>query len=258
MYLRSLSGLTASNRMSKLIPYHGILVREDNPADKTVIKQCLKNYSRFTFDENSKVLDLGVFVGGFGVMALEKNVAAYLGVEADKENLAVAEQNLLKYGKKAEILFGAASASDAETLTFYQTDSAQKYNCGTIAVDSRNKGHRPIRVDVPNHSIDKLIAQFSPSHLKMDIEGAENDWLAQNEGVVHPCVKEFALEVHRGPKIAEFAQRALPRILEDFELVYCDPMIAFSAVSDNVIEIPLLNIKTTGTLMAVDLFFRRK
>lgn len=242
-----------------LIEYHGYKIRQDNPADKTVVNQCEDNYKFFTFDSTSRVLDLGVYIGVFAKMAMMSGAAEYLGIEPDPSNLRVANENLLPFkNKNWSILDGVASTSNEETLTFYQTNSLQTHNCGTIAVDSRNMNRRPIRNVVNNHPIDKLIETFQPTHLKMDIEGAENDWFEKNDGVLPSCIEQFAVEVHRGPKIQRFARHAMPNILKDFELINCAPMIAFSAVSKKPVSVPELNISSTGTLMAVDLFFKRR
>lgn len=245
-----------------LIPYRGLLIRENNPADKVVLRQCADNYGSFRYTPRSRVLDFGVYVGGFARMALEHDIEEYLGIEADAENYMVAKQNLkaLKtptLGKK--IIHAAASVSLEETVTLYQTNTAQKYNCGTVAVDSGNLGHRPIHTIVKNVNIREVIADFRPTHVKMDIEGAEIQWLKDIGGEIPAHIEEIAIELHRASHIHDLSKRGILRnILEDFEIVHVDPMIAFEDRVKTKIDIPEFNLRQTGSLLAIDVFLRRK
>lgn len=242
--------------------YKGLYVRKDRHDDRDMIKECLEVYKHFSWANGDVVLDLGVNVGGFASMVLASGLpASYIGVEADPENYEIAKlniKNLNKQKMKILLLKGAASASNEKTLTFYQTESGNAKCSGTIAVTTRNINMRPVHTKVKNFNIDELLKDSQPNRVKMDIEGAEYDWLAQNKGVMPSHIDEIAFDLHRMNGIKLFEEQYLPNFLKDFELVSAQANTAYEGKKEMKWALPGFGLKGTGMVFALDVFFRRK
>lgn len=244
--------------MTELMEFKGVLVRKDSGNDKDMVRECLSNYTIFNFDESSIVMDLGGHIGGFAKMALNHPIKQYIAVEADPENFEVLSANA---NDSRSILYsGAVSASEEDVLVFYQTESKNSKCSGTVAPkSSRSKASRKVRYEVPNHNIFKLFEKHQPTHLKVDIEGAEWPWLEISGGEFPTSVQEISFELHSQDKITEFEKRWLPRVLQDYELIKATPNYGFASKDSEITwDFPDLGVKGPGTLWGLDVFFRRK
>lgn len=253
------------NKNIELVCYKGLLVRKNRKDDRNMIKECRDVYRYFDFRAKDVVLDLGVNVGGFAAMAIDAGVKQYVGVEADPENAYIAEKNIASCVsrsagscKQTVLLVGAASASTAKTLTFAQTESGNSKCSGSIVLNKRNERFRTIRYKVKNYNLDELFATYKPSLVKMDIEGAEYPWFESNKGKFPRCVREIALDLHGEKGIHRFESEWLGEILKDFELVHAQANTAFEGNKKLRYAFPMLGIKGTGKVYAMDVFFRRR
>lgn len=248
-------------KQSDLKLYKNLYVRKDRNDDKNMIKECLSVYSHFSFAKNDVVLDFGVNVGGFAAMALASSVKKYIGIEADPSNYQIAELNINRLNTNKThitLLNGAASAFLDNTLKFYQTESGNAKCSGTISVDSRNLHHRKISYFVKNFNIDQLIKTHKPNRIKMDIEGAEYDWFAQNKGVMPAHIDEIAFDLHRMKGICLFEKTYLQNFLKDFDIINVCANTAYETNKNLTWKLPGFNIKGSGKVFALDVFFRRK
>lgn len=235
--------------------FKGVWVRPDDAADKRMVNECRKNYVHFKFDEQSRVVDLGTNVGAFGVMCREAGVRFYHGFEANEANFKVASINVLsddpayKYG----ITHAAVSALKDPTVTFYNRGSKQASCSGTMAPNAIKSNMTPVVVE--NIFIDRVIEEFQPSHLKMDIEGAEKDILRHWDYVVPSCVREFSLEIHAPSYCKKFYETYGKKIEEQFDLVQAEPCHGFFNKGS---EWEMFGMKKNSVLYGFDLFYRRK
>ena len=246
---------------SKLKLYKGLWVRKDRHDDRNMIKECLDVYQYFKFKETDVVLDLGVNVGGFAAMALANKIWKYVGIEADPENAEIARMNIHRSNPhlvEAEVITAAASTSLEKELTFYQTESGNAKCSGTIVITPHNRAMRKVHYVVRNLNLDELIREHQPTIVKMDIEGAEHAWFAENLGVFPKCVREIAFDLHHRKDIEKFERDYLPNILKDFELVHASANTAFEGKKELTYNFPGFKLKGHGVVYCVDAFFRRK
>lgn len=235
--------------------YKGIWVRKGKGVDRDMAKDCLKHYSAFNLDSNSIVMDLGANIGGFGNMVMNSDAGSYIAYEPDPENFKMLQMNTNE-DSRAILHQSVVSMSDQPTLTFHQNESGKSACSGTVVPKKR----RSIQYDVSNTHFDEAFEKYKPTHLKMDIEGAEEDWLRANEGVFPDHVQEFALEIHGKPIYQEFNDVWYHNIIKDFDILHVYPNTGF--IKDNS---PLWNYSNlgiedlkAGSVFGIDIFMRRK
>lgn len=222
---------------SDLKMYKGVLVRKDNPSDAGMVKECLANYSDMKIDSESVVLDLGAHVGGFAVMAINRGIKRYIGVEADQENFGILSKNIQRVIEHMAIstrekvpeccLFsGATTTLQDPYVTFYTRRSKQAKCSGSATPRKVTKALDPVQV--PNWNVDNLIAAHTPTHIKMDIEGAEIDILKTWDYIIPDGVEEIAIEIHSTPYCMEYETQHHQKILDQgFKLVHARPNHGF-------------------------------
>lgn len=205
--------------------YKGVLVRKDYGNDKTIVNECLKNYTHFKMDENSTVLDLGGHIGGFGVLCRNANVKKYVAYEADAENFEVLTANMNGFDR-AELNHSAVSALKDDHLTFYIRPSKQSKCSSTICPSKVNKGMT--RVDVKNTYIEDVFSKYEPTHVKMDIEGAEKDILVLWNNQVPRFIKQLAIEIHAPGYVKQFEDVIHPEFVKQgLKLIHASPVHGF-------------------------------
>lgn len=235
--------------------FKGVWVRPGDAADKPMVNECRKNYVNFKFDDQSRVVDLGCNIGAFAVMCREAGVKFYHAFEANEANFKVATMNVLsedlsyQYG----ITHAAVSALKDPTVTFYNRGSKQASCSGTIVPSAIKSNMTP--VVVTNIFIDDIINEFQPTHLKIDIEGAEKDILKYWDYVIPSCVQELSLEIHALTYCKKFYESYNKKIQKQFELVRAEPNHGFFNKGSNW---EMFDIKSNSVLYGFDLFYRRK
>ncbi len=234
--------------------YKGVIIRDDpiyESTDRGMVNECLQNYTYFSLDENSVVLDLGVHCGGFAHICKEANVKAYLGIEALKSNYECALNNMPENGK---ILNAAVSNSEDPEIAFYIRNSKQ-FSC-SATVNPAKVTKALTKTVVKNLNIHTILSMWKYTHIKMDIEGAEKDFLNENF-IVPNSVEEMSLEVHSEKYILDFEANYQKYILaQGFELVSATPNYGF--VGKDPVMREAFGVEYTGSLFGFDLFYRRK
>ena len=234
--------------------YKGVTIRHDpiyESTDRGMVNECLQNYTYFSLDENSVVLDLGVHCGGFAHMCKEANVHGYLGIEALKSNYECALNNL---PANACLINAAVSNSDAEEIAFYIRNSKQ-FSC-SATVNPAKVTKALTKTLVKNHNIHAVLKMGKWTHIKMDIEGAEKDFL-NKDFIVPDSVREMSLEVHSEKYILDFEANQQKYILEQgFELTSATPNYGFAGKDPVMRE--AFGVEYTGSLFGFDLFYTRK
>ena len=232
--------------------YKGLWTRKDNGSDREMINDCIKNYRHFTFDENSVILDLGAHIGGFAAAVCEgKPFKSYIGYEADCENFELLEMNVSS--EDMYIVNSAVSASEGESIYFYKRNSKRAKTSSSVCPQSINKSME--RVAVPNTYINSIIMNYNPTHIKMDIEGAEKDILELWNHEFPQNVQEISLEIHGAKYIQYFEEVIHPKLLEKFDLIDTAPAHGFINKGNDWKH---FEHECNSVLFGFDLFYRRK
>lgn len=245
----------SGNMMENLKLYKDVYTRKELQVDRKMVNECLDNYSVFSLDENSIVMDLGMNIGAFGHMCKNAGVKNYIGVEPDDSNFNIASMNV--DGIENLILYkGVATISKDEELTFYQSDSKNSKCAGTVVstgnIARRKNGEK---YSVKNYNVYDLIDKHRPTHLKVDIEGAEVEWLKDCDGKFHECIQELSFEVHAKRGIETYIE-FYDKIAEDFDHVSITPNTGFPG--SGIIKYEKLGIDVDARIWGVDIFLKRK
>ena len=200
--------------------------------DRQMIKDCARNYSHFSFDENSIVLDLGCNVGGMMHWLSDIDIKQYIGLDALKENVDFFKENNLPNKDNYKVIHGAATISDEKTVTFYNNPNEIGTTNGQSNPSNRQKQSRSVEISVPNYNIDDLIDLYKPTHLKMDIKGTEMLWFSKNLGKIPSCVKQFFVEVYTKNGAIRYDTEFVQTQLQDFDIKYVYPTERFKNMGD--------------------------
>ena len=101
----------------------------------------------------------------------------------------------------------------------------------------------------------RLKEKYKPTHLKIDIEGAEIDWLLDSKGIFPDYVQQISIEVHAVKGVTAYSE-CFDTINKNFEHLHIIPITGFK--NGNIKEFPKLGITYSGTLFGIDIFMRRK
>lgn len=244
--------------------YKGLYFREKT-SDKSMIKESYTNYASMKFDENSVVVDFGGNIGAFGKIALDGGCKELHIFEPETTNFDMIYLNLMLYSfavipPRIRFYKTAVSTSNEPELVFYQNDSGNKDCSGTVTpVSKLAVASRKIRTTVANRNINEVLSEIKPTHLKVDIEGAEISWIREIKAEFPDSVQELALEIHRDPKeefFYEFDKVWYPKICEKFEPIFVHPNSGFK--NEKNIILPNMGINIFGRLFGIDLVFRRR
>jgi FkbM family methyltransferase len=192
--------------------YKGIIYRKGNETDKGMIREATRNYSLFTLNEHSVVLDLGTHIGTFAKICADAGVGLYVGYEADPDNYDILQHNLAGgIGIRS-----AVSWSAKPTLTFTRSQSDFGYCSGTVETGKRKVKYDLVKYEVPNTHFFDALTKWKPTHLKIDIERAELDiienWLPVNQ-------EQIAIEVHGKKGCDRFIEVHLPQWEMHYDLL---------------------------------------
>tara|TARA_R110002012_G_scaffold63798_2_gene167786 strand:+ start:681 stop:1364 length:684 start_codon:yes stop_codon:yes gene_type:complete len=140
-------------------------------------------YKTLTF-KDKRFMDVGANIGAVSYMALKGGASAIIGYEPMPDTFEVLKMNM---ENKATILNKALVGDNKQFISFYLH---KKYpSCHTtVPVKGRDK------IDVGCLNFWNELNNFKPQVIKMDIEGAEYDFMLQNN--FPDYVEQFAIELH--------------------------------------------------------------
>jgi len=156
-------------------------------SDKETLRECFKDYP--SVDVKGKVVvDIGAHIGGFTKIALENGVSQIISYEPDEFNFDLLNVNI---NDERSILQRAAVISgDDSEVTLYSNGSNKSSASGSI-----NKIRGSISEQtVPAYNFDKILREYRPQIVKMDIEGGEYNLLLDYD--IPDFVEEIAIEMH--------------------------------------------------------------
>lgn len=238
---------------TNLKQYKGMWVRPTDASDKPMVNECLKNYTRFNLNRDSVVLDLGGHIGTFAKMCRDAGVLQYDVYEPDEDNFAVLTNNVWSDDGIYRAHKGAVSVKKDSEVTFYIRSSKQSSCSGTAAPSRVNSSMTP--VTVKNFFIDDIISQHLPTHLKMDIEGAEKEIFEHWNFQVPGCVDEWAVEIHTKSYCERFFNEYAPRFETHMELVSATPVHGFIGKGS---DWKMFGHEHNSVVYGFDLFYRRR
>ena len=133
---------------------------------------------------NKRFMDVGANIGAVSYMAVKGGASAIIGYEPMPDTFEVLKMNM---EGKATILNKALVGDNKQFISFYLH---KKYpSCHTtVPVKGRDK------IDVGCLNFWQELNNFKPHVIKIDIEGAEYDFMLQNN--FPDYVEEFAIELH--------------------------------------------------------------
>ena len=168
-----------------------VLNPEKETSDSSMITESINNYAQFGIDYNDKVcLDLGANIGGFTLIALNAGAKKVIIVEMDERNL-VKLHEAFDGDDRVEIIEGAICDSEEDTIQIFKGNSKQS-NCST-SIFNKHSFKSYDTVNVVN--LKKLMDQYKPDIVKMDIESAEYQVL---EDALEYRPETFFVELHGG------------------------------------------------------------
>jgi FkbM family methyltransferase len=164
--------------------YEGLYIRKGTQ-DRSMVRDALYEDYPFANTKDKVILDLGAHVGAFTKRALEGGAIKVNCVEPWAPNRELLEMNFGNH-PQVEILPIAVASTPTITLSIPKDIS-------TGAVSGFVKHQNPSNSEtVKARTLDSLIQEYSPSFIKMDIEGAEWD--------IFPCdlsgVEDICGELH--------------------------------------------------------------
>jgi FkbM family methyltransferase len=207
----------------KIIEYKGVFCR-NIAADKNMIKECNKHYKDFTLNSESRVLDLGTHVGGFAKICQDAGVQNYMGFEANDITFDILKQNIKNENYK--IFHSAVSASEDKEISFHVNENPGSNISGSVIKKRGSRYGKNLLLTVKNTNFKDIIDEFQPTHIKMDIEGAEIEIIEKYD--IGDLTQEFFVEVHKAKPSLYFYENLHPKILDQgFKLINAEPFVGF-------------------------------
>jgi FkbM family methyltransferase len=163
-----------------------------NTSDEYVIKECyspmyFKDF--MNYNKNDIVLDAGVNIGAYSTR-VSKLVKKVYGYEPMKENYELAKRNLDKNNRNNVKLYNKALvANDDKKIEFYISHGK---NVGSHTI-LKTRGRKTISVKARKFS--EVLAETKANKVKMDIEGAEQKILS-DDNIDWSGVDAFVMEWH--------------------------------------------------------------
>ncbi len=142
-----------------------------------VIEENAREIAKNEFRPNDVILDIGAHVGTYGIQALAAGAGMCVFVEPVPRNLKHLYRNISRFGveSRSVVLPYLCAVEESRPVT------AEIYACnGNSGQYSMlyKPGIRQETITCQTIDLQKLVYIFSPNILKMDIEGAEWEFLA--------------------------------------------------------------------------------
>lgn len=176
-----------------------------NTMDAAIANEVKSYFVMFNGYKGGPIFDLGANIGAFAAECEHRySGSLVIAVEPDKDNF-----DLLVNNAPNAIHINAAVAKEDGLATLYINDGENK---GLHSI--RNIRGRNNQIQVSTISFAKLLDEYKPEVLKIDIEDSE--YLILDELICLPkCVKALAIEIHLRPQ--KFRIGAAPKLMESLK-----------------------------------------
>ena len=148
----------------------------------------------FDIEEDDVVLDLGVNIGAFSVLAINKKCKKVIGYECEKSNFDLAIKNILHQKGDTEInLYNRGVSQLEQDISLFLCNTEYNNYRHSIIVHKTTMKRKSVMVHCD--SMKKVIHQNPDiTFIKMDIEGAEIDILENIDEWYNPNITKLAFE----------------------------------------------------------------
>lgn len=209
--------------MNILTHKSGMLYREDT-GDLESIKDCIRNYRHLNINENDVCLDLGANIGGFTYLNAPK-CKQVVAIEASNSNYEMLEKNVSSFSNV--VLYNGAIVRDDfedDVVKFVTTNTKISSLSGKILQKDKPRKDQ-ICEEIKAYRIGEIIEKYSPTIVKIDVEGAEYGIL---EVINNTNVKQITGELHGMTKDTRSKMFALWNLLkENWNVEFYEEKIMF-------------------------------
>jgi len=159
-----------------LVEFKGVWTRPDFP-DRQIVNEVYRFYSRFEPRPDDVVVDLGAHIGAFTKVYCG-NVARAVAFEPNPEVLPALQQNCSEVGAEARSMAVTVDGRDCQ-FSWPPRNHKGDSMCSTVPRGRVPEGIPLKLVNVRSTAFSDLVAELSPTVLKLDMEGAEHEFLQQ-------------------------------------------------------------------------------
>lgn len=196
-------------------------------SDRSMLNDCIKNYSCIPISDKDIVVDMGANIGGFSAMALRAGARVH-AYEPDEYNFEMLDMNCKgKSGEHSFIGHKVAVISDESPYVIFGSTKSRNSACaGKVLSDKESEYSRYEKVKVPAISFNE-ISKLNPTILKIDIEGGEYSIFDSHD--IPQSVNYLALELH-GMTVDTYPKMlsVFSSIADSWDIVYYVPEILFN------------------------------
>jgi FkbM family methyltransferase len=161
-------------------------------SDAFVVKEVFSGeYNKLKITSDDVILDFGLNIGMFTAFALKKGAKKVYSYEADAENYELACRNmeLNEFDKSRYELYNLAVIGNDDPTREFSINVKKNKGAHSLI----HKRGRDV-TQVPCININKVIEDYRPTIIKMDIEGGEYECLKALK--TFDGVREFIMEFH--------------------------------------------------------------
>ncbi len=180
-----------------------------------------------TFDSNCMLLDIGANIGLYSMYASMKG-ASVIAIEPESQNYGLLNKNIYlnKLSDKITALnIGFSDKNGLESLFIPEFLAGSALNNMGENLNWKKERFKPdFKQDVISFTVDSFIntfPQFSPTHLKIDVDGIERK------------IIEGARETLRNPRLRELMIELNTELKEDMDILEILNQSGFKEVSRN-------------------------
>ena len=167
------------------------LVREGT-SDEFVVKEVFTGeYNKLHIQPDDVIVDFGLNIGMFTTFALKKGAKKVISYEADEENFKFAEHNVALncLDKDRYQLYNLAVIGNDDEYREFSINLKKNKGAHSLV---HKRGRDVVRVSCVN--INKVLEEYKPTIVKMDIEGGEYECLKNLKSF--DGIREWIMEFH--------------------------------------------------------------
>lgn len=174
--------------MTELTLHKSGLLYRPGTMDEDAIKDC-REYLGLDPQPTDILLDVGAHIGATSATFLSVPIWYSVAVEPAPENAALLRKNLEQFGERAIIIEAACRQDPLATSRLYLNAGADLSSHRVVETRGRDS------IEVATVGLEALLTAYSPTLLKVDVEGGEYE-LLPTISALPACVRGLAMELH--------------------------------------------------------------